>query len=129
MLTTSFALSASLRTTLSLVPVSATILPLWLVRLSRLASCSPSALPTSRPSLFTLAVLLTLLVALITVLRPSEVRRRLQLSLVVCLLLDSRVELVLTACRVMLELAAALTTLVRELLASLPTVLLVLVVL
>jgi hypothetical protein len=114
---------------LSLVPVSATILPLWLVRLSRLASCLPSALPTLRPSLFTLAVLLTLLVALITALRPSKVRRRLQLSLVVCLLLDSRVELVLTTCRVMLELAAASITLVRELLTSLLTVLLVLVVL
>lgn len=77
-----------------------------------LASCLPSAFSTLRPLLFTLIVLLTLLAVLITALLPFEVRRRLQLSLVACLLVESRIGLVLTMYRVIVVLITALLTLV-----------------
>ena len=128
LLNTSSALATSPCTTLSLVLVSAITLLLSLVQLSMLASYLPSALPTLRPLLFTPIVLLTLLVVLITALLLSKVRRRLQLSLAACLLVESRTGLALTVCGVIVVLVVALLTLVRVLLLRLLIVLLVILV-
>ena len=125
LLNTSSALATSPCITPSLVLVSAITLLLSLVQLSMLASCLPSALPTLRPLLFTPIVLLTLLVVLTTTLLLSKVRRRLQLSLAACLLVESRIGLVLTVCRVIVVLIIILLTLVQVLLLRLLTVLLV----
>ena len=124
-LNTSSALATSPRTTPSLVLVSAITLLLSLVQLSMLASCSPSALPTSRPSSFTPVVLSTSLVVSTTALLPSEVRRRSQLSLAACLLVESGTGLAPTVCGVMVVLVVASPTLVRVLLLRPLTVLLV----
>ena len=97
LLTTSSALATSPCITLYLVLVSAITPLLLLVQLSMLASYLLSALPTLRPLLFTPIVLLTLLVVLTTALLLSKVRRRLQLSLAACLLVESRTGLALTA--------------------------------
>ncbi|XPS91093.1 hypothetical protein M3J09_000517 [Ascochyta lentis] len=124
-LTTSSVLATSPRTTLFSVLVSAITPLLSLVRPFTLASCSPSAPPTSRLSSFTPVVLSTSLVVLTTALLPFEVRRHLQLSLAACLLVESGIGLALTVCGVMVVLDAASLTLVRVVPLSPPTVLLV----
>jgi hypothetical protein len=70
-------------------------------------------------------VLLTLLVVLTTALLLFKVRRHLQLSLAACLLVESRIGLALTVCRVIVVLNAALLTLIQVVPLSLLTVLLV----